>query len=60
VLPMLKSMIDRINEQLEDTKKGRLNVAAPGHAGISAGLTADTGIHSRLRDHASRGIGSGS
>ena len=58
LLPVLKSMVDKINEHLSAAGKGRMSPARPGAAGIAAGRAADTGMRARLEQNARRAIGS--
>lgn len=56
ILPILKSMRDRINAELSKTCSGRMTTARPGQEGVAAGLAADAGLHGRLSNSASRGL----
>lgn len=57
LLPELKSRQDRINEEIGKGRTGRISQAAVGLAGLSAGLTADSGIFKRLNTVGPKAIG---
>lgn len=58
ILPVLQSMQDRIEAELDSARSGRMRPASPTQSGIRAGMSADTGMRSRLEQSSRRAIGS--